>query len=83
MVNNTVDVIKMFTSIINKLYDNKHSLSKESDNAKLQYNEFINDVGSRNQEDFLNFHIANVCLNQFFGKFFNSPDKYKNLLKVM
>ena len=83
MVNNNVDVIKMFTSIINKLYDNKHSLSKESDNAKLQYNGFINDVASRNQEDFLNFRMANVCLNQFFAKFLNSLDKYKNLVKVM
>ena len=83
MVNKNVDVIKMFTRIINKLYDNKHSLSKQSDNVKLQYNQFINDVASRNQKGFLNFHMANVCLNQFFGKFLKSLDKYKNLLKVM
>ena len=48
MVNNKADSIKMFTRVIYKLYDNK-----ESDNAKLQYEEFINDVVNRYQEDSL------------------------------
>ena len=50
-------------------------------NAKLQYEECINDVVSRYQEDFLNFDMANDRLDQFFGKFLNSLDKYKNLWK--
>ena len=66
-----------------KLYDNKHLSSKKSDNAKLQYEEFINDVVIRYQEDFLNFDMANNRLDQFFGKFLNSLDKYKSLWKVM
>ena len=35
------------------------------------------------QEDFLNFNMANDYLDQFFGKFLNSLDKYKYLWKVM
>ena len=83
MVNIKADSIKMFTRVIDKLYDNKHLSSKESDNAKLHYEEFINDVVSRYQEYFLNFDMANDCLDQFFGKFLNSLVKYKNLWKVM
>ena len=83
MINNKADSIKRFTRVIDKLYDNKHLSSKESDNAKLQYEEFINDVVSRYQENFLNFDMASDCLDQFFGKFLNSLDEYKNLWKVM
>ena len=83
MVNNKADSIKMFTRAIDKLYDNKHLSSKESDNAKLQYEEFISDVVSRYNEDFLNFDIANDRPDRFFGKFLDSLDKYKNLWKVM
>ena len=81
MVNNKTDSVKILIKVINKLYD-KHLSSKESDNAKLQYEEFINDV-SRYQEDFLNFDVVNGCLDQFFQKFLNSLDKYKNLWKEM
>ena len=35
------------------------------------------------QEDFLNYNMANDYLDQFFGKFLNSLDKYKYLWKVM
>ena len=83
MVNYKADSTKMFTRVMDKLYDNKHLSSKESDNAKLQYEEFISDVVSRYQEDFLNFDMANDRLDQFFGKFLNSLDKYKNLWKVV
>lgn len=82
MLNNKVDSINMFPRVVDKLYDNKHLSSKESDNAKLQYEEFINYVVSR-QEDSLSFDIAIDCVDQFFGKFLNSLDKYKNLWKVM
>ena len=34
-------------------------------------------------EDFLNFDMTNDFLDQFFGKFLNSLDKYKSLWKVM
>ena len=81
MVNNKTDSVKILTKVFNKLYD-KHLSSKESDNAKLQYEEFINDV-SRYQEDFLNFDMVNDRLDQFFQKFLNSLDKYKNLWKEM
>ena len=64
MVNNKTDSVKILTKVINKLYD-KHLSSKESDNGKLQYEEFINDV-SRYQEDFLNFDVVNDRLDQFF-----------------
>ena len=35
MLNNKVDSINMFPRVVDKLYDNKHLSSKESDNAKL------------------------------------------------
>ena len=41
MVNNKADAISMFTEVIDKLYESKLLASKESDNAKLQYEEFI------------------------------------------
>ena len=45
----------MFIKVIDKLYENKHSASKESDNARLQYEEFINDVVSKYNKDFVDF----------------------------
>ena len=56
---------------------------KESDNVKLQNEEFISEVGSRYQEDLLDFDMSNDCLDHFFGKFLNSLDKYKDLWKLM
>ena len=41
IVNNQADAISMFTEVIDKLYESKLLASKESDNAKLQYEEFI------------------------------------------
>ena len=35
------------------------------------------------QQDFLNYNMANDYLDQVFGKFLNSLDKYKYLWKVM
>ena len=73
----------MFSKGIDKPYENKHLASKESSNAKLQYEEFINDVFSRYQEDFLDFDMSNDCLDHFFGKFLNSSSKHKDLWKAI
>ena len=54
---------------------------KRGDNAKLQYEESINDVVIRCQEDFLDFNMSNDCLDHVFRKFLNSFDKYKDLWK--
>ena len=83
MVNNKADAIIMFTKVIDKLYENKHLASKESDNAKLQYEEFINDMVSRYQKDFFDFGMSNDCLDHLFGKFLNSFDKCKDLWKAI
>ena len=58
----------MFIKVIDKLYENKHLASKESNNAKLQYEEFMNDVVSRYQESFLDFDMSNDCLDHFLGR---------------
>ena len=65
--------------VIYKLYENKHLASEESDNAKLQYEEFVNDAVSKYEEDFLDFNMSNDCSDHFFGKFLNSLDNYKDL----
>ena len=44
MVSNKAGSIKIFTRVIDKLYKKKHLSSIESDNTKLQYKEFIDDV---------------------------------------
>ena len=69
--------------VIYKLYENKHLASEESDNAKLQYEEFVNDAVSKYEEDFLDFNMSSDCSDHFFGKFLNSLDNYKDLWKVM
>ena len=73
----------MFTKVIDKLYENKHLASKESNNAKLQYEEFINDVVSRYQEDFLDFGMSNDGVAHFFGKFLTSSNRHKDLWKAI
>ena len=42
MVNNKADATSIFTKVIDKLHENKHLALKQSDNVKLQYEEFIN-----------------------------------------
>ena len=58
MVINKADAISKFTKVVDKLYENKHLTSKESDNAKLQYAEFVSDVASRYQEEFVGFDMS-------------------------
>ena len=83
IVNNQADAISMFRKIIDKLHENKHLAPKESDNTKLQYKEFINDVVSRCQEDFLDFDMSSDCLDHFFGRFLNISNKHKDLWKAI
>ena len=83
IVNNQANAISMFRKVIDKLYENKHLAPKESDNTKLQYEEFINDVVSRCQEDFLDFDMSNDCLDHFFGTFLNISNKHKDLWKAI
>lgn len=73
----------MFMKVIDKLYENKYLASKELNNAKLQYEEFINDVVSRYQEDFLDFNMSSDCVDHFFGKFLSSSNKHKDLWKAI
>ena len=74
---NKADAISMFIKVIDKLYENKHLASKESNNAKLQYEEFINDVVSRYQESFLDFDMSNDCLDHFLGRSWTVPTSIK------
>lgn len=56
MVSNKAAAISsIFTKVAGKFYENKHLTLKDLDNAKLQYEEFINHVASRYQEELVNW----------------------------
>ena len=66
---------------IDKLYENKHLSANESDNAKLQYEEFLKDIATRHQEKFVEFDMNKDRLDHFFQMFIN--DQYKDMLKAI
>ena len=60
MVSNKAAAISsIFTKVVGKFYENKHLTLKDLDNAKLQYEEFINHVASRYQEELVSFNM--IC----------------------
>ena len=65
MVGNKAVAISKLTKVVEKFYEIQHLSPKESDNAKLQYEEFINHFAKRYQEEFVSFDMSNDQLDYF------------------
>ena len=69
--------------IVEKLYQRKLLPSKEADDSKLQFEEFIDNVVKCNSDKFLSFNICSSSLDAFYGQWLHRNPKFSSLWKVM
>ena len=72
-----------FSKIVEKLYQRMLLPSKEADDSKLQFEEFIDSVVKCNSDKFLSFNICSSSLDAFYGQWLHRNPKFSSLWKVM
>ena len=65
------------------MYQQKLLPSKEADDSKFQFEEFIDDVVKCNSDKFLSFNICSSSLDAFYGQCLHRSPKFSSLWKVM
>ena len=61
-----------FLKIVEKLFQKKLLSSKEVDDLKLQFEEFIDNVVKCNLDKLLSFNIFSSSFNAFYGQWLNT-----------
>ena len=83
MINNQNRSVDFFDKIIDGLYKGAWILSKEADDAKKQYFQFIILANSRLKDEFLLYDQKKIRLNHFFCKFMDGNASYKKYWKFV
>ena len=66
LINEKDEYILKFSKIVEKLYQRMLLPSKEADDSKLQFEEFIDNVVKGNSDKFLSFNICSSSLSAFY-----------------
>ena len=71
-----------FTSLVDKLYVGKWISAKDADNAKREYDIFLDAVQHEHKDEFLTFDIKTKQVDRFLASFIHGNSKYKNCWNV-
>ena len=82
LINEKDECILKFSKIVEQLCQRKLLPSKEADDSKLQFEEFIDNVVNC-CEKFLSFSICSSSLDAFYGQWLHRNPKFSSLWKVM
>ena len=83
LINEKDECILKFSKIVEKLYQRKLLPSKEADDSKLQFEEFIDNVVKCNSDKFFSFNICSSSLDAFYRQWLHRNSKFSSLWKVM
>ena len=83
LINEKDECILKFSKIVEKLYQRKLLPSKEADDSKLQFEDFLDNVVKCNSDKFLSFNICSSSLDAFYGQWLHRNPKFSSLWKVM
>ena len=83
IVNKKEACVLKFEKLVDKLYNHKYLTAKESDDAKIQYTEFLDSIAKINVVEFSNFESSVTRLDTFYGKWLHKNKNFKSLWKVM
>ena len=75
-------VILQFNKIVDKLFKHQQLNSKEADEAKLQFEEFVTNYVLQHSDKFNSFNVSMQCLDKFYGEFLCKNQQYKSMWKV-
>ena len=64
-----------FSKLTEKLYENKQISSKVSDQSRLQFEHFINDMAFKNIDEFVSYDPSKCWLNHFYRKCLDKNEK--------
>ena len=81
MINNRSRSLDFFDKIVDGLYKVAWILSKEADDAKKQYFQFIALANSELKDEFLLYDQKKIRLNHFFCKFMDGIASYRKCWK--
>ena len=73
---------KIFDSIVDTMHRNKGIMSKDADTAKEQYDYFLSNEVSKNQNDFKNFDFLKTRLDEFMKTYTLNENKYEKFWDV-
>ena len=83
MINNRNRSVDFFDKIVDGLYKGAWISSKEADDAKKQYFQFIALANSELKDEFLLYDQKKIRLDHFFRKFMDGNASYKKCWKVV
>ena len=72
MIENKVECVVKFDKIIELMHKKGHLSAKEVDDAKYQFDDFINNVAQKNFEFFSEFDWGKDCLDGFYGQWLSN-----------
>ena len=71
-----------FQFLVARMYKLKYISSKQAEDAKVQFQEFLNDDVQHNLSEFRKYDMYHTRLDVFLGKFINGQKKYEHLWNV-
>ena len=69
--------------MVEKLYKKKHITAKTADEAKIQFDDFLNTTVVQHQDQFMSFDYSKQRLYHFFLTFLHKNEKLKDLWGIM
>ena len=83
MIENKEECVVKFDRIVRLKHKKGHLSAKESDNAKYQFDDFIDNIAQKNFELFSGFDWGKDRLGDFYGQWLNKNKTYSSLWKVL
>ena len=83
MTENKEECVVKFDKIIGLMHKKGHLSSKEADDAKYQFDDFIDNIGQKNFEMFSRFDWGKDRLDDFYGQWWNKSKTYSSFWKVL
>ena len=80
--NKELEMIK-FPKLTEKLYNNRQISLKESDQSRVQFKHFINDITFKNIDESVSYDCSKCQLGHFYWKYLDKNEKYNYLWKII
>ena len=83
MIENKEKCVVKYDKMVVLMHEKGHLSEKEGDNAKHQFDDFIDNIAHKNFELFSGFDWGKDRLDDFYGQWLNKNKTYSSLWKVL
>ena len=78
MIENEQECVVKFDKVVELMHEKGHLSAKEGDDAKYQFDDFIDNIAQKNFELFSGFGWGNDRLDNFYGQWLNKNKTYSS-----